>query len=331
MTLSRSVIEESMQRALDLAVSSEAPKGLNPRVGCVIIDDDGRVIGEGFHRGAGTAHAEVVALAQAGEKARGATAVVTLEPCNHHGTTGPCSQALIDAKVARVIYAVTDPSTLARGGADALRSAGIDVHSNVLTERARAINYEWFLAHERQRPFVRWKIATTLDGRVARAQGRRDQITGEQAMLRVQEWRRESQAVIVGTGTALIDNPHLTVREGGPQPLRVVVGERAIPQEFHLRDDPAPTLTIASHDPQAVLDVLWEKGVRVALLESGPTLAASFLRAGLIDEIVHIHAPVVWGTGPLAFIEPFEADLTGVEVLGDDVALVLVPRTTSNN
>lgn len=328
MTLAPANVEETMKRALELATSNEAPKGVNPRVGCVIVSDDGSVIGEGFHRGAGTPHAEIVALTQAGDQARGATAIVTLEPCNHHGRTGPCAQALIEAGIVTVVYAIDDPSALASGGAEALKSAGIEVTSDVCGAQARQINYEWFLAHELQRPFVRWKVATTLDGRVARSEGSRDQITGERAMARVQELRRESQAVIVGTGTALIDNPRLTVREGGPQPLRVVVGERAIPDTYHVNDGQVPTLTLSHREPAEVLSELWDKGVRVALLESGPTLAAAFLRAGLIDEIVHIQAPMVWGSGPLAFIEPFQARLMSVDVLGDDVALVLAPRAT---
>ena len=161
----------AMRRALDLAATPGVPLGPNPRVGCVLLDDAGVTVAEGFHRGAGTAHAEADALARAGAAARGTTAVVTLEPCNHTGRTGPCAQALLDAGVRRVVHAQADPNPVARGGADTLRAAGVDVASGLLEDEARALNRTWTFAMDHGRPFVTWKLATSLDGRSAAADG----------------------------------------------------------------------------------------------------------------------------------------------------------------
>ncbi len=323
---SQDLFEGLMRRALELATDPEAPVGVNPRVGCVILNAEGVVVGEGFHRGAGTAHAEVEALAQAGDQARGGTAIVTLEPCNHHGRTGPCSAALMNAGIARVVFAAFDPHIDAAGGAAALMAAGVEVHSGILENQARAVNREWFVAHERGRPFVRWKIATTLDHRVARSVGVRTPITGSEAAEYVQRLRGQSQAIVIGTSTAIIDNPHLTVRGAHHQPLRVVMGIREIPAGHHLHDNEAELLQVRSHDPLEVVQQLWERDVVSVLLEGGPRCAAAFIEAGLVDEVVVIQAPFVWGSGPEAFVTPFEADLGGVMVLGEDVALTLVPR-----
>lgn len=317
-----------MQRALTLAVHPDAPIGMNPRVGCVILDVSGDLAGEGFHHGAGTPHAEVEALRQAGDRARGGTAFVTLEPCSHHGRTGPCTEALITAGITRVVFAVSDPHGAASGGAAALMAAGVEVEAGVLADQARLVNREWLYAHEHGRPFVRWKIATTLDHRVARNVGTRTQISGAEASDYVQNLRRQAQAILIGTSTAIIDNPHLTVRGDRVQPLRVVMGMRDIPVEHHLHDGEAELLQLRTHEPERVLRELWERGIVTVLLEGGPTCAAAFLQAGLVDEIAVIQAPVVWGTGPEAFLAPFEADLEEVRVLGEDVVLTLVPHAS---
>src|SRR3954447_3747811 len=165
------VVERAMRRALELAATPGVPLGPNPRVGCVLLAPDGSTVAEGFHRGAGTLHAEAAALAEAGDAAHGAVAVVTLEPCNHTGRTGPCARALADAGVARVVYAQADTKPVATGGADALRAAGVDVEGGLLAGQARALNREWTFAIESGRPFVTWKFAATLDGRSAAADG----------------------------------------------------------------------------------------------------------------------------------------------------------------
>jgi diaminohydroxyphosphoribosylaminopyrimidine deaminase/5-amino-6-(5-phosphoribosylamino)uracil reductase len=203
----------------------------NPRVGCVLLGADGGVLAVGRHRGPGTAHAEVDALAQVGGRARGATAVVTLEPCDHTGRTGPCTDALLDAGVTRVVHAIDDPDPVAGGGASTLRAAGVEVESGVLADEARALNTRWLSAVARRRPFVTWKLAASLDGRSAAADGSSRWITGPAARRDVQRLRAAADAVVVGTGTALADDPRLTVRDDedrdlphDQQPVRVVVG-----------------------------------------------------------------------------------------------------------
>lgn len=301
----RDVEREAMRRAIVLAASAGIPDGPNPRVGCVLLGPEGTVIAEGVHRGAGTAHAEVDALAQAGEAARGATAIVTLEPCNHTGRTGPCSEALIAAGVSRVVYAESDPHAIASGGAVRLSDAGVDVEAGLLAEEAAALNVAWTHAVTTGRPFVTWKVAATLDGRVAAADGTSRWISGQGSRAQVHRLRERCDAIAVGTGTIVADDPHLTVRDaaGHPlavQPLRVVVGLRDLPTDARVLDDAAPTLHVRTHDPAEVLAALAEREVRHLLLEGGPRLAAAFLSAGLVDEVVWYVAPLMLGSGPVA-------------------------------
>jgi diaminohydroxyphosphoribosylaminopyrimidine deaminase/5-amino-6-(5-phosphoribosylamino)uracil reductase len=314
------VEREAMRRAIAVAMSVEIPDGPNPRVGCVLVDPQGRTLAEGVHRGAGTPHAEADALAQAGAAAHGATAVVTLEPCNHTGRTGPCSEALIAAGVARVVYAQADPHVLAAGGAARLRAAGIDVEGDVLADEASQVTTAWTHAVTRGRPFVTWKVAATLDGRVAAADGSSRWISGEGSRAQVHRLRERCDAIAVGTGTVLADDPHLTVRDADAratevQPLRVVVGLRDLPPAARVLDDAAPTLHLRTHDPAEVLATLAQREVRHLLLEGGPRLAAAFLAAGVIDEVVWYVAPMLLGAG-----SPALADL-GIATLDDAVRL----------
>jgi diaminohydroxyphosphoribosylaminopyrimidine deaminase/5-amino-6-(5-phosphoribosylamino)uracil reductase len=296
---------EALRHALVLASSPDVPLGPNPRVGCVLLAPDGSVVAEGFHRGAGTAHAEADALARAGAAARGTTAVVTLEPCAHTGRTGPCAQALVAAGIARVVFAQSDPNPIAAGGADLLRAAGIEVVGGVLSPESLALNEFWTHAVTHGRPFVTWKAASTLDGRTAAADGTSRWITSPEARADVHVLRAEVGAIVVGTGTVLADDPHLAARRdgaptSGPQPLRVVVGERDIPPGARVLDDAAPTLHLRTHDPHEVLSVLHDLEVRHALLEGGATLAAAFVRAGLVDAVRWYVAPALLGSGPAA-------------------------------
>jgi diaminohydroxyphosphoribosylaminopyrimidine deaminase/5-amino-6-(5-phosphoribosylamino)uracil reductase len=306
----------AMQRALELARVATFRPGPNPRVGCVLLSPDGRVVGEGAHRGAGTPHAEVDALAAAGDLAVGATAVVTLEPCNHHGRTGPCTEALIAAGVARVVFAQSDPNPAAAGGADRLAAAGVRVSSGLMADQAADVNREWSLAVTRGRPFVTWKLAVTLDGRSAAADGTSRWVSSAAARIDTHRLRSRCDAIMVGTGTVAVDDPVLTVRdgEGRPlpdQPLRVVVGERELPAARRVFNDEAPSLRIRSRDPQQVLRRLQERDTRHVFLEGGPTLAAAFLREGLIDRIVAYVAPSFLGAGL-----PAVGDL-GIRTMGD--------------
>lgn len=321
-----------MREALALAQSPDAPYGENPRVGCLILAPGGEVVGRGHHRGAGTPHAEVVALAEAGPRAAGATAIVTLEPCRHTGRTGPCTQALLDAGITVVVFGQPDPTDEAGGGGEVLRAAGVEVHGGVLAHEAEAVNAEWTFAVRHGRPFVTWKCAVSLDGRVAGADGGPTPITGADARAAVHGLRSRVGAVIVGTGTVLTDDPALTVRRPGAsattQPLRVVVGSRPIPRSARVLDDAAPTLVTAERDPRVLLDDLYERGVRHALLEGGPTLASAFLAAAVIDRVEWYVAPVILGAGPVALpaqaagAAPRGVDVISVDVVGEDVRVI---------
>jgi len=328
----------AMRRALVLAVSPGVPRGPNPRVGAVILDAGGATVGEGHHRGAGTAHAEVDALGDAGARARGGTAVVTLEPCNHTGRTGPCSEALIAAGVRRVVVAQADLTPRAQGGAARLREAGIEVALGVLAEAAATLNPWWTLAQEQQRPYVTWKFAATLDGRSAAADGTSQWITGPAARRDVHRLRAECDAIVVGTGTVLADNPRLTARDDADiplprdrQPRRFVVGTRPLPGDARIFDQAADTVVVESRDLASTLEQIYESGCQHIWLEGGPTLAAAFVRAGFVDEVVAYVAPTLLGSGAPAvpdlgigtITDALRLRLVDVERLGDDVRLTL--------
>lgn len=310
----------------------------NPRVGCVVLDRRGEVVAVGHHRGAGTPHAEVAALAIAGERARGGTAYVTLEPCHHTGRTGPCTQALLDAGIRTVRYAVSDPNPDAAGGAAHLAACGVDVAGGLLADEAEAVNRTWLHTRRAGRPFVTWKLAATLDGRSAAADGTSRWITGAAARADVHALRATCGAVVVGTGTALADDPALTVRGADGalapvQPLRVVVGSTPLPAGARLRDDEAATLVVDTHDPFVVLAALHERGIHHVLLEGGPRLAGAFWRAGVVDEVVAYVAPVLLGAGPAAvtdlgiatIAEAARLTVTGVVLLDGDVRITATP------
>ncbi|MEI4277828.1 bifunctional diaminohydroxyphosphoribosylaminopyrimidine deaminase/5-amino-6-(5-phosphoribosylamino)uracil reductase RibD [Klenkia terrae] len=296
-------LAEAMRRARELGWSVLGRTSPNPAVGAVVLDAAGQVVGEGATAPPGGPHAEVAALAQAGERARGGTAVVTLEPCDHTGRTGPCSVALLAAGVARVVVAVPEPTGQAGGGAERLRAAGVAVELGV--EQAEAEDgalAPWLLGVREQRPQVVWKVAATLDGRVAAADGTSRWVTGPDARAAVHRLRATCDAVLVGSGTALADDPQLTVRDvpgADHQPLRVVLDRRGrVPATARVHDDAAPTLVSRAAGPAELLAELWDRDARRVLLEGGPTLAAAFLRAGLVDELVLHLAPQLLGAGP---------------------------------
>jgi diaminohydroxyphosphoribosylaminopyrimidine deaminase/5-amino-6-(5-phosphoribosylamino)uracil reductase len=327
-----------MRRAIELAARGVGSTHPNPVVGCVITAADGNPVGEGFHAVAGGPHAEVEALRMAGRRARGGTAYVTLEPCNHTGRTGPCADALIEAGIARVVYAVPDPNRQASGGGEKLRAKDIQVEQGLLQDEAEAGNHIWLHSVRMGRPFVTWKFATTLDGRSAAPDRTSKWITGPAARADVHSKRAECDAIAVGTQTVLSDDPELTVRDADDvpaprQPLRVVVGDREIPATARVRNDRAQTLLLPTHDPAEVLRQLDDRQIRHLWLEGGPTLAAAFVRAGLVDQIVAYVAPAVLGSG-FAAIGDLGAEsidhlrrfnLTDVTRIGDDVRLTLAP------
>ena len=307
---------DAMTRALELAAAPGVPLGPNPRVGCVLLGDDGTVVAEGFHRGAGTAHAEVDALSRAGQAARGTTAVVTLEPCNHTGRTGPCAVALIEAGVQRVVFAQADPNPVAAGGADTLRAAGIDVDHGLLESSARLLNRAWLFGLDHHRPLVTWKFATTIDGRSAAPDGTSRWISNRAARADVHALRAKCDTMLVGTATVEADDPQLTVRDADDrpsphQPLRAVMGRRELDPGRRVFDDAAETVLLRTQHPADALADLFARGQRHVMLEGGPTLAAAFVRAGLVDEIVAYVAPTLLGGGATAV-----ADL-GIATIGE--------------
>ena len=332
----------------------------NPRVGCVVVRD-GKIVGEGWHMRAGEPHAEVIALRAAGGLARGATVYVTLEPCSHIGRTPPCADAMIVAGVAGVVAACQDPNPKVSGaGFGRLRAAGVQVRTGVLEAATRALNPGFFSRFERQRPFVRLKIAQTLDGRTALADGTSKWLTGEAAREDVQRLRARSTAICTGAGTIRADDPRLNVRLNyGPwvrQPLRVLLDSHLTlePSAKVFRD--ANVMVFAALDApgahrlmgtvervaknsqglslDAVLRVLASREVNELLVECGPTLAASFVQAGLVDELVLYVAPTLFGEDARPMLRMHGLDSIGaaprfeyadVRQIGDDLRLTLIP------
>ncbi|MFF2962646.1 bifunctional diaminohydroxyphosphoribosylaminopyrimidine deaminase/5-amino-6-(5-phosphoribosylamino)uracil reductase RibD [Streptomyces sp. NPDC057963] len=351
----------AMRRAIALAARGLGSTSPNPVVGCVVLDAAGHRAGEGFHQRAGGPHAEIHALRAAGDRARGGTAYVTLEPCNHTGRTGPCAQALIEAGVARVVYAVGDPNPQATGGADTLRAAGIKAEQGLLADEAEAGNAAWLASARLRRPYVLWKYAATLDGRIAAADATSRWITSAESRADVHRLRAETDAVVVGSGTARTDDPQLGVRgvDGAVQPLRVVVdtGATAVRPGARVLDGTAPTLVAVAEDADArhlpeaavlrlpraatgpgldipaLLTALYGRGIRSVLLEGGPTLAGAFVAAGTVDKVVGYLAPVLLGAGPAALAdagistiaEALRLDVTETVRIGPDLRITAVP------
>lgn len=330
-----------MARALRLAERGLFTTQPNPRVGCVIARN-GEIVGEGWHQRAGEPHAEVFALRAAGEHARGATVYVTLEPCSHQGRTPPCADALIAAGIARVVTASEDPNPKVVGaGLGRLRDAGIAVEQGLMREAARELNRGFFSRFERGRPWVRVKLAMSLDGRTALANGESKWITGEAARADVQCWRARSSAILTGAGTVRADDPRLTVRLsdgiGFVAPLRVILDARldALALHANLLDGSAPTLVLHATGAQmqggrsarvelaeaplaaqggrldldAVLRLLAARGVNELQVEAGPTLCGSLLDANLVDELLLYVAPTLLGDSarPLLALSPLQS------------------------
>ncbi|SDH51553.1 bifunctional diaminohydroxyphosphoribosylaminopyrimidine deaminase/5-amino-6-(5-phosphoribosylamino)uracil reductase RibD [Microbacterium pygmaeum] len=329
---------EAMRHAISLA--RNGPRGVNPQVGAVLLSPTGEMLADGWHRGAGTAHAEVDALSklQPGQ-ARGGTAVVTLEPCNHTGRTGPCSLALIEAGVARVVYAIADPGERSAGGAERLRAAGVDVESGLSADEATALLDSWLAVQRLGRPHVTVKWAQSLDGRAAASDGTSQWITGAEARGDVHRRRAQADAIVVGTGTVLADDPALTARRADgslldDQPIPVVLGRRDIPGGAAVHRHPRRLLHRDGAHLPAVLRELRDLGVQRVFIEGGPTIASAFLREQLADEVLAYVAPVLLGGDRLVIgdigvgtiTDARRLAVTSVEKLGDDLLIVATPR-----
>jgi len=326
-------LTEAMALATELSNEVRGLTSPNPPVGCVILDDRGQVVGTGATSPPGGPHAEIRALAAAGERARGGTAVTTLEPCNHTGRTGPCSHALVDAGLARVHFAAADPTALAAGGAQALRAAGVMV-SSTATEPDPL--QAWLHRQRTGRSRFTCKLAASLDGRAAAADGTSQWITGAQARAHAHTERANVDAIVVGTGTVLADDPWLTARRpdgslADHQPMRVVMGTRAIPSTAKVLDDAARTLVLPTRDLGELVDALAD--YPDVLIEGGPTLAGAVAAAGLIDRIVAYVAPVLLGAGRAALgaagvgtiAEALRFEVETVQRIGTDVLIVAGP------
>jgi diaminohydroxyphosphoribosylaminopyrimidine deaminase/5-amino-6-(5-phosphoribosylamino)uracil reductase len=340
----------AMQAAL--AAAAQGPRGANPLVGAVVVGTDGTLLATGYHRGAGTAHAEADAIAQAkaaGLDLRGAAIVVTLEPCNHCGRTGPCAQAIIDAGITDVIYAVDDPHDPAAGGAGTLRAAGVRVRSGLAADAALDLNGRWFDAVAAKRPFVTLHIAQTLDSRIAASDGTSQWISSPESLADNHALRGRIDAILVGTQTVLVDNPRLTARNAdgeadGKQPLRAVMGYRGIPDDAAIHGADGNVLHLATRDPREALDQLFANGVRHLMVEGGSRILSAFLAAGLVDELIVYLAPTLLGSGTaaleglgittLADAQQWEWDPASggaVQVLGRDLRLHLRPATPATS
>jgi diaminohydroxyphosphoribosylaminopyrimidine deaminase/5-amino-6-(5-phosphoribosylamino)uracil reductase len=340
--MSEAVIEQAMRRALSLAARGPAT-GDNPQVGCVLLNSAGEIVAEGWHRGVGTAHAEVDALSHLPQvdghpDARGLTAVVTLEPCNHTGHTGPCSVALIAAGIASVYYATSDPGPREGGGAERLRGAGVDVTGGILEAEAEDFQHAWLTSAKTRRPYVTVKWASTLDGRTAAEDGTSQWITGSAARERVHEQRAASDAILIGTGTALADDPSLTARgDAGEllehQPTAVVLGDRPLPPMSKLQGHPGGLIVLPGHDLDAAMSELFGRGIRRLYVEGGPTLESALIAAGLVDEYAIYLAPALLGGSQLAVRDIGVAsmpdirrlDIRSVEQLGNDLLITARP------
>lgn len=331
-----------LDAAMELAIrAAEGVKGStypNPPVGAVILDAAGAVVGKGGTRPPGQEHAEVVALAQAGTAAAGGTAVVTLEPCNHRGRTGPCVDALVAAGISRVIYAVADPNPRAAGGAERLRTLGVEVLDGIGADRvAVGPLREWLHKQRTGRPHITWKYGASVDGRSAANDGTSQWITSEQSRADVHRRRAFADAILVGTGTVFADDPQLTARTPdnvllAHQPLRVVVGMREVSSDAKVLNDDSHTMVIRTHDPGEVIAALGDR--TDIILEGGPTLAGAFLRAGLVDRILAYLAPMLLGgnvpavedVGVTTLSRALHWEYDQIERMGPDVLLSLVPR-----
>ena len=290
----------------------------NPNVAAAIYSADGKLIADGFHNRAQSAdHAEVVALKKAGAAARGATMVISLEPCAHTGTTPPCAQAIIDAGISQVTYAITDPNPIAAGGAQLLTAAGITVEHQKSAE-LEFIQRAWLTKQLLGRPLMIWKVAMTLDSKVAASDGTSQWISGPESRDDVQVLRAQSDAIVIGTNTAIIDNPHLVPRGHAARPVRIVCGEQVVPPTHNVFDEQARTITVKSKSIPELMKVLSDEGFNQVLVEAGPTLGSALMATGNIDELIIYQAPKLLGAG-----KEFVNHL-GISTLADHIGLELI-------
>jgi diaminohydroxyphosphoribosylaminopyrimidine deaminase/5-amino-6-(5-phosphoribosylamino)uracil reductase len=287
--------EPLMKRAIDLSLQGASFTYPNPIVGAVIADSSGQIISAGFHKGA--EHAEVLAINNAKSIPADATLFVTLEPCNHFGKTPPCTDAIIKSRIKNVVFATSDPNPVAAGGAQKLIAAGINVSFGLLAEDAAVANRAWLTKIEKGRARFIWKIASTLDGKVAASDGSSKWITSNQSRKDVAQLRASSDAILTSSKTVNTDNPTLDSKGLGTNPYRIVMGQSEIKSESNIFNDLAKTKVIKSRDISELINFVTTEGFNQVLVEAGPTFGSAMLAAGLIDEIVIYIAPAILGSG----------------------------------
>jgi len=327
--------EAAMARAIDCARLGLGKTFPNPIVGAVITSADGEVISEGFHRGGD--HAEVLALNAVKEIPAGSIIYISLEPCNHHGKTPPCVDAIINSGIKKVVFAVSDPNPIATGGAERLRAAGIEVESGIGEEEARMGNRAWLTKMELERPRITWKIASTMDGKVAASDGTSKWITGDLARTDVARIRSQVDGIVTSTATVIADDPLLTSKGFGKNPVRIVMGATPLSAKMQICNDAAETVLIKSRNFDDLLSLAEERGFNELLIESGPTFGTALLRANLVDEIVLFQAPTLLGSGTPSIGDlgitniagRLDFEISDVEVIGSDLKITLFKSANS--
>ena len=322
--------EAAMARAIDCARLGLGKTFPNPIVGAVITSATGEIVSEGFHQGGD--HAEVIAINTAKEISTGSILYVSLEPCSHHGKTPPCVDAIINSGIKKVVYAVSDPNPIATGGAERLRAAGIEVESGIGEVQARLENRAWLTKMELGRPRITWKIASTMDGKVATSDGSSKWITGELARTDVAHMRSQFDAIITSTATVIADDPLMTSKGFGKNPVRIVMGTNEINAGAQIMDSSAETILIKSQNFKDLMAFANERGFNQVLIESGPTFGTALLREDLIDEIVLFQAPTLFGSGKSAIgglgitniSERLDFEISDVEMIGSDLKITLI-------
>ena len=324
-----------MTRAIELSKNGLGLTFPNPIVGAVVVSASGEIIGEGFH--AGGAHAETIAIQdciRSGKSTHGSTIYVSLEPCNHTGKTPPCAKAIVEAGIARVLYSVTDPNPIAQGGGQYLLEHGLEVVPKVLEVEAAFANRAWLHKIANHRPYFNWKIASSFDGYSAAIDGSSKWITSDASRNSVQILRAEADAILVGTGTALADDPSLIPRADDRRPLRIVMGNRALPPTSNVLNSESKTMIFPSRDIDAFIEQVNALGVNSILVEAGATLGTALLKAGFIDEITWYQAPTLLGAGKKAvgdldvtnLAQRLDFTIASVVRVGSDIRAVLLPK-----
>lgn len=327
--------EDAMARAIERSRLGLGKTFPNPIVGAVITTASGEFISEGFHRGGD--HAEVVALKAAKEIPANSIIYVTLEPCNHHGKTPPCTDAIITAGISKVVYAVSDPNPIAAGGAQKLRAAGIEVVGGFGEIEAAFANRAWLTKISKNRPRITWKIASTMDGKVAASDGSSKWITGELARADVALMRSQVDAIVTSTATVISDNPLLTSKGVGKNPVRIVMGDREIAEASQVLNNEAETILVKSRAFQDLIEITNKRGFNEVLIESGPTFGTAILRENLVDEIVFFQAPTFLGSGTQSISDlgitnisdRLDFEIADVEIIGADIKITLIKSDNS--